>query len=93
MNDISFERIINTISLFYYQEEVFMLEKKRATELGIAGAIIGILAVLSVKMGNPGNMGICIACFIRDCFSRRISQRSASKALLYLRACLSSSIS
>ena len=43
-----------------------MLEKKRATELGIAGAIIGILAVLSVKMGNPGNMGICIACFIRD---------------------------
>ena len=43
-----------------------MLEKKRATQLGLAGGIIGILAVLSVKMGNPGNMGICIACFVRD---------------------------
>lgn len=43
-----------------------MLDKKRATELTIAGGIIGLLAVLSVKFGNPGNMGICIACFIRD---------------------------
>ncbi len=43
-----------------------MLDKKRASQLGIAGGIIGILAVLSVKMGNPGNMGICIACFVRD---------------------------
>ena len=43
-----------------------MLDKKKATQLGVAGGIIGILAVLSVKMGNPGNMGICIACFVRD---------------------------
>lgn len=32
----------------------------------IAGAIIGFLAAVLVKMGNPGNMGICIACFLRD---------------------------
>lgn len=32
----------------------------------LAGGIIGVLAVLSVVMGNPANMGICIACFIRD---------------------------
>ena len=32
----------------------------------IAGAIIGILSVASVKFGNPLNMGLCIACFIRD---------------------------
>ncbi|HKL42231.1 MAG TPA: YedE family putative selenium transporter [Clostridia bacterium] len=32
----------------------------------IAGSIVGILAALSVKLGNPGNMGICVACFIRD---------------------------
>lgn len=32
----------------------------------IAGAIIGILSAVLVKMGNPGNMGLCIACFIRD---------------------------
>ncbi len=32
----------------------------------IAGAIIGILSVASVQLGNPVNMGLCIACFIRD---------------------------
>lgn len=30
------------------------------------GAVVGILAVLLVKFGNPANMGFCIACFIRD---------------------------
>ena len=32
----------------------------------ITGAIIGAIAVLLVKFGNPANMGFCIACFIRD---------------------------
>ncbi|WP_461613773.1 YedE family putative selenium transporter [Clostridium sp. Marseille-QA1073] len=32
----------------------------------LGGAIIGLLAVVSVYFGNPKNMGICIACFIRD---------------------------
>ena len=32
----------------------------------IAGAVIGALAALLVKFGNPGNMGICVACFTRD---------------------------
>lgn len=30
------------------------------------GAIVGIISVLLVKLGNPKNMGFCIACFIRD---------------------------
>ncbi len=30
------------------------------------GAAIGVLAPLLVKAGNPGNMGICVACFSRD---------------------------
>lgn len=30
------------------------------------GAIIGILAPVLQKLGNPGNMGICVACFERD---------------------------
>ena len=30
------------------------------------GALLGILAVLLVRFGNPPNMGICVACFIRD---------------------------
>lgn len=32
----------------------------------IAGAIVGIFSALLVKFGNPGNMGVCIACFLRD---------------------------
>ncbi|MDF9407322.1 MAG: hypothetical protein A4E52_00778 [Pelotomaculum sp. PtaB.Bin013] len=32
----------------------------------ITGAIVGALAILLVKLGNPQNMGICIACFLRD---------------------------
>lgn len=32
----------------------------------ITGAIVGIISVLLVKLGNPQNMGFCIACFIRD---------------------------
>ena len=32
----------------------------------VTGAIIGILAPLLVYLGNPGNMGICVACFSRD---------------------------
>ena len=30
------------------------------------GAFIGVLAALLQKFGNPGNMGICVACFVRD---------------------------
>jgi YedE family putative selenium metabolism protein len=30
------------------------------------GAIIGVLAPLLQKLGNPPNMGICVACFERD---------------------------
>jgi YedE family putative selenium metabolism protein len=34
--------------------------------LGAAGLTIGVVAALLVKAGNPGNMGLCIACFLRD---------------------------
>ncbi|NLC08311.1 MAG: YedE-related selenium metabolism membrane protein [Syntrophomonadaceae bacterium] len=32
----------------------------------ITGVTIGALAVLLVALGNPANMGFCIACFLRD---------------------------
>ena len=32
----------------------------------VTGCIVGIAAVLLTIFGNPGNMGFCIACFIRD---------------------------
>ena len=39
-----------------------------STKWGIVGvgAFIGIFAALLQKWGNPGNMGICVACFERD---------------------------
>ena len=36
------------------------------TGIIIVGATIGILATLLQKLGNPPNMGICVACFERD---------------------------
>lgn len=32
----------------------------------VVGAVIGLLAVWLQKLGNPANMGICVACFERD---------------------------
>ena len=32
----------------------------------LGGLAIGLISVLLVFFGNPGNMGYCIACFIRD---------------------------
>lgn len=32
----------------------------------ITGLVVGVLAPVAVKFGNPGNMGICVACFTRD---------------------------
>lgn len=40
------------------------MQEKR--NLIIAGSIIGTLAVGLVALGNPANMGFCIACFYRD---------------------------
>jgi YedE family putative selenium metabolism protein len=39
-----------------------------ATSWGIigVGVLIGIFAPLLQKFGNPGNMGVCVACFQRD---------------------------
>jgi YedE family putative selenium metabolism protein len=30
------------------------------------GVAVGVLAPVLVKLGNPGNMGVCVACFSRD---------------------------
>lgn len=32
----------------------------------LTGIVIGVFAAILVKLGNPGNMGICVACFSRD---------------------------
>ena len=40
--------------------------KAERINISIAGGIIGIISVALVLMGNPANMGFCLACFIRD---------------------------
>jgi len=32
----------------------------------LTGVVVGVLAPILVSLGNPGNMGICVACFNRD---------------------------
>jgi YedE family putative selenium metabolism protein len=43
-----------------------MKDKKLPVMLLAAGGVTGALAVLLTVFGNPANMGICVACFIRD---------------------------
>jgi len=45
-----------------------VLKNFLSTRWGIisVGAFIGVLAPILQKLGNPGNMGICVACFERD---------------------------
>lgn len=44
------------------------MKKNFSSTLGIivVGSSIGIIAALLQYLGNPGNMGFCIACFARD---------------------------
>ena len=41
------------------------MSRKRISII-IAGLIFGVLAALMVNWGNPPNMGVCLACFMRD---------------------------
>lgn len=52
------------------KEKVLQEEKKPFFEskkgIIFTGAIVGIIAIILVALGNPKNMGFCIACFERD---------------------------
>lgn len=43
-----------------------MTLSKEKRNLAIAGILIGIISIVLVLLGNPKNMGFCIACFVRD---------------------------
>ena len=43
-----------------------MVQNHEKRTILIAGGVIGVIASLLVALGNPANMGFCIACFIRD---------------------------
>ena len=38
----------------------------RTWKLALSGVVIGLLVMLLAMSGNPANMAICVACFIRD---------------------------
>ena len=40
--------------------------KNEKTAISVSGVLIGIIAVVLTLLGNPKNMGFCIACFLRD---------------------------
>lgn len=42
------------------------MKKKQLLWIIATGLVIGAVSVLLVSQGNPGNMGFCIACFLRD---------------------------
>jgi putative membrane protein len=56
------------------------LEKMKKVHLGviIAGAAVGLAALILTALGNPTNMGFCIACFLRD-ISGAVGLHSAAK--------------
>ncbi|MEG2022113.1 MAG: YedE family putative selenium transporter [Oscillospiraceae bacterium] len=52
--------------------------KKANWMVVLAGAVVGIAAVLLTALGNPANMGFCIACFLRD-IAGAVGMHSAAK--------------
>lgn len=57
--------------------------KKEKAQIILAGLVIGVIASALVLLGNPNNMGFCIACFIRDTAGALGLHRAA--AVQYLR--------
>ena len=45
-------------------EKIPFFESKKGVIF--AGAVVGIISLILVQLGNPKNMGFCIACFERD---------------------------
>ncbi|HET8539841.1 MAG TPA: YedE family putative selenium transporter [Anaeromyxobacter sp.] len=50
-----------------------------------AGLAVGVIAALLVAAGNPGNMGVCVACFVRDIAGAFGGARLGMGGVAYLR--------
>lgn len=53
--------------------------------LGGSGLFIGAVAAWLVSQGNPGNMGLCIACFLRDIAGFFVGGVTNQGAVAYIR--------
>ena len=54
-------------------------------KLPLAGLGIGVIAAALVALGNPGNMGLCVACFLRDIAGTFGGARLGMAGVAYLR--------
>lgn len=60
-------RALDTILYALCKEKERKMKKTRSKwSVIVAGIIVGLVAVVLGHFGNPGNMQLCIACFIRD---------------------------
>ena len=55
--------------------------KKETVIVVSAGAAVGLAAIFLMLLGNPANMGFCIACFLRD-IAGACGLHSAAKVLV-----------
>jgi hypothetical protein len=53
--------------------------------VGAAGLFIGAVAAWLVSQGNPGNMGLCVACFNRDIVGFFLGKWTNQAATAYIR--------
>lgn len=53
--------------------------------VGGAGLFIGAVASWLISQGNPGNMGLCIACFLRDIAGFFVGGTTGQAATAYIR--------
>ena len=59
--------------------------KRERLTIVAAGLVIGVIAAGLTALGNPVNMGFCIACFLRD-ISGALGLHQAA-AVQYIRPC------
>lgn len=65
---LSGERCLTAFAPRPHLRQMSVYNRFFSSRLGIiiTGAVIGVLAVVLVELGNPANMGVCVACFTRD---------------------------
>lgn len=51
--------------LLYLESERWFVDREKRLLL-MTGLLFGVFAVVLMVFGNPGNMGFCLSCFIRD---------------------------
>lgn len=70
----------STKSVDFVNDQKRRIGENEKVHLGviIAGAAVGLAALILTALGNPTNMGFCIACFLRD-ISGAVGLHSAAK--------------